>query len=256
MLDSHCHLNDEILLPNLEVVISSALISGVTTILCVGYDLESSKKAVEIAEAHQGIFAAVGYQPENVKGVDLSVLNEIEKLASSKKVIAIGEIGFDYHWEKTPEIVEHQKEFFIAQLKLAKKLNLPVSIHARDATQDTYDILKEYLPSRSGVLHCYSGSKEMLLQFSKLGLYFGFGGTSTYINAASVRENIAICPKERILSETDSPYLTPVPFRGKTNEPKHVPLIVANIAKIEDMTLEECEKLINKNFEKLFHVEL
>ncbi|MBQ2069866.1 MAG: TatD family hydrolase, partial [Bacilli bacterium] len=173
-LDSHCHLNDEAFQIDLSEVMERAFNADVKAILVIGYDVESSKKAVEIASMHEGVFAAVGIHPENFEGLDFSALDEIEKLANNQKVIAIGEIGLDYHWYKEEEHRTRQKEWFVRQIKMANKLGLPASIHARECSGDMYQILKENPIEKSAVLHCYSGSKEMLLEFAKLGYYFGF----------------------------------------------------------------------------------
>ncbi len=256
MIDSHTHLNDEALYDSREEVIKRAKEAGVHTMLCVGYDLESSRKAVEIANTHEGVFVAVGYQPENIEGVDLEILKEIEKLAaSSPKVIAIGEIGLDYHWRKKEEAGDRQKAFLIAQIEMANRLNLPISIHCRDAIGDMYEVLSTHTVERRGVLHCYSGSPEMLERFAKLGFYFGFGGVTTFKNAKTTKECATICPIDRLLLETDAPYLAPVPFRGQTNEPAYVPYVLKTIAELRGMDEKELERQTDENFRRLFHVE-
>ncbi|MCR5491324.1 MAG: TatD family hydrolase, partial [Bacilli bacterium] len=172
-LDSHCHLNDETLYIELGSVLARARETGVKNILVIGWDLESSKKAIEIAEANENVYAAVGFHPENLENISEEAVLEIEKLAHHEKVMAIGEIGLDYHWFKEQADRDNQKKWFIRQIELANKLNLPCSIHARDASGDTYQLLKEHPIHASAVLHCYSGSSEMLREFAKLGYYFG-----------------------------------------------------------------------------------
>lgn len=255
MLDSHCHLNDEKLLADYPQVIQEARDAGVKTLLVVGWDVESSKKAIEIAEGYDGVYAAVGIHPENIEGLTLETIHEIEKLAvSSKKVIAIGEIGLDYHWYKEESHRQRQKEFFIEQIKLANKLGLPISIHARDAIQDTFDILKVYPVKHYCVLHCYSGSSEMLKEFAKLGCYFGFDGPLTYKNAIEPKKCVEICPIDRLLTETDSPYLPPTPFRGQTNYPKYIKYILEEMAGLKGLTSKEMGKQVEDNFYRLFHM--
>lgn len=256
MLDSHCHLNDDALFSSRKDVIDRAISRGVTTFLCVGWDLESSKKAIDIAHEFPRVYAAVGIHPENIEGVPESALSDIKALARDPKVVAIGEIGLDYHWKKDDETKRMQKHWFASQLVLANELSLPVSIHARDAAADTLEVLKNQPLTRGGVLHCYSGSSELLPSFASLGFYFGFDGPITYRNSVVPKKNVTICPLDRLLSETDSPYLSPVPFRGQTNEPSHIPEIVKMMAILRGCDVKIIEEAINKNFERLFHVEL
>lgn len=255
MLDSHFHLNDEKIYPIRKEVIERAKKAGVTSFLVVGWDLESSKLAVEISHEFEGVYAAIGIHPENLDGISDKVLKELEELSKDHKVKAIGEIGLDYHWFKEKEEHEFQKVWFIKQIELANKLKLPLSIHARDASEDTYEILKENRPLYGAVLHCYSGSPEMMDRFMGLDLYFGFDGPITYKNAISPKECVIKCPLNKILTETDSPYLTPVPFRGQTNEPMHIKEIQAQISTLKNISEDVVEKQIKENFYNLFHVE-
>ena len=255
-LDSHCHLNDEAFNEDMEEVIARAKENSVKAMLVIGYDIESSRKALEIAKNHDGIYAAVGVHPENFEGLDFSALKEIEEMAKDPKVIAIGEIGLDYHWFKEEDHRARQKEWFIKQIDLANSLGLPASIHARECAGDMYAILKEHPIQKSAVLHCYSGSKEMLDEFAKLGYYFGFDGPITYKNAVEPKECVKRCPIDRILTETDSPYLTPVPYRGKRNGPEYIPFILNQIAELKGITQDEAMESVWNNFEALFHVKL
>jgi TatD DNase family protein len=255
MIDSHCHLNDDKLYPNRAEVVKRATEAGVSFILCVGWDCPSSNKAIAIAHEFPNVYAAVGLHPENLEGVDESSLMMIRDLSGDPRVVAIGEIGLDYHWFKDPKDHEKQKEWFIKQIELANELNLPVSIHARDATQDTYDILKAHPLKRGGTLHCYSGSTEMLKEFAKLGFYFGFDGPITYKGSLVPKENVRQTPLDRLLSETDSPYLTPVPHRGEVNEPAHIAEIQKEMALLRGMDEKTLEKQLLLNAENLFHVE-
>lgn len=253
--DSHCHLNDKALNEDIPSVLKRARDAGVKNIIVIAWDLESSKQAIEIAEANENVYATVGFHPENLDDISDEALLEIEKLAANRKVVAIGEIGLDYHWFKEQEHREKQKEWFIRQIELANKLGLPCSIHAREATGDTYTILKEHPIHASAVLHCYSGSSEMLREFAKLGYYFGFDGPVTFKNAKEPKECALVCPLDRLLVETDSPYMAPTPFRGTTNEPKHIPLIVEHIAAIREMEIDDLKGAIEENLQRLFHVE-
>jgi TatD DNase family protein len=256
MLDSHCHINDDKLFEDRANVIDRAMRAGVSTFLCVGWDLESSKKALQIAHEFPQVYAAVGIHPENVDGVNEESFKAIKEMAADPKVLAIGEIGLDYHWNKDEANHGFQKFVFIKQIEMANELGLPISVHARDATADTYDILKGHPVIKKGVLHCYSGPTVMVSLFSKLGFYFGFDGPITYKGSIVPKENVKQVPLDRLLSETDSPYLTPVPFRGQTNEPQYIKEIVQEMGVLRGVSAEEIEKTILSNFKNLFHVEL
>ena len=253
-LDSHCHINDDDLYPIRNEVISRAREAGVGYILVIGWDVESSKKAISIAHEFEGVYAAVGIHPENLEGINEQSLLEIEELAKDEKVIAIGEIGLDYHWFKDPKDHENQKTWFVRQIELANKLHLPISIHAREAIGDLLDILKNHPLERSGVLHCYSGSPESLKEFAKLGFYFGFDGPITYKNAKEPKESVIACPIDKILTETDSPYLPPVPHRGERNESSYIPLILAQMAALKEADESFMAEQVKENFERLFSV--
>ncbi len=256
MIDSHCHLNDEALYGERAAIVGKALDVGVRALLCVGYDLDSSSKAVRIAHEFPNVYAAVGYQPENIEGVDISALSEIKRLAADDRVVAIGEIGLDYHWFKKEEAGERQKEFLVAQLDMANRLGLPVSIHCRDAIGDLFEIVSKFSIKNKAVLHCYGGSPEMMMRFAKLGCYFGFGGVTTFKNARIPKESAAACPADRLLLETDAPYLAPAPFRGKRNEPAYIPYILKEIATLRGEDEKELERQTDLNFQNLFHVKL
>lgn len=252
MIDTHCHLNDEQLLANVEQPISDAAENGVNKIIVIGWDLESSRTAVELAHKYRSVYAAVGFHPENLENISDEALIEIEKLAHEDKVVAIGEIGLDYHWFKEESEHANQKIWFIKQIELANKLGLPVSIHARDASQDTYDLLVEHPINNGFVLHCYSGSPEMMERFAKLGAYFGFDGPVTFKNSITPKECVKACREDRIVVETDSPYMAPAPYRGKTNEPKFIPVILAKIAEIKGISIETAEEMTDRNAHELF----
>lgn len=257
MFDSHCHINDELLYEDRKEVFARTKRSGVKGVLCVGWDVESSLKAVSLAHEFENCFAAVGVHPENLDGVTGNDLEKIETLAKDERVVAIGEIGLDYHWVKDSLLRERQKEFFIRQIEMANRLSLPITIHAREALQDTFDILSKHPVKMNFSLHCYSGSLEMMKAFSKrFGCYFGFDGPVTFKNALSPKENASNCPSDRLLLETDSPYLTPTPYRGKTNEPSFVTYIGAEIAKLRNVDVDELSKQTDENVRRLFHVEL
>ena len=253
-VDTHMHLNDSAFQGIEEEIIQNAKQAGVDVIFVSGYDLPSSILAVQYAERYDGVYAFVGFHPENLEGISEDALKEIESLASSDKVIAIGEIGLDYHWFKDPKDHENQKRWFIAQIELANRLGLPVCIHSRDAYGDMLEILTAHPVERKGVLHCYSGSAEMMERFAKLGMYFGFDGPVTYKNAVEPKRCATLCPLDRLLVETDSPYLSPVPFRGKRNEPANIPWIAKQIAALRGIEPIQLVEAMDTNVECLFHV--
>ena len=254
LIDTHCHLNDEALYQNLDEVISRALQVGVEKMVVIGWDKESSKLAIKIAEQYPFIYACVGYHPENLEGVSEDDLNEVLNLSSHPKVVGIGEIGLDYHWEKDPQKREIQKEFFIKQIEYANKVGLPISIHSREAFQDTIEILKKHKPEHSGVLHCYSGSVEGLQDVFNLNLYIGLDGPVTFRNAKTPKEVAAEVPLENLVLETDSPYLSPHPLRGTVNEPANIILVADEIARLRDMSKKHLLEVVYENSCKLFNL--
>ena len=248
--DSHAHLDDEAFDADREAVITSVgeTLDGVVN---PGCDADSSAKAVALAEAHPFIYAAVGWHPENLKGIPQGYLDQLAAWVQLPKVVAIGEIGLDYYWEEN-EPREVQKKIFLEQLDLAKQLNLPVIIHDREAHGDMLEIFQKEIKGVQAVFHCYAGSLEMAKELAKRGYYFGFGGTSTYKNAHKVREVLQYIPKELILMETDSPYLSPVPLRGKRNNPCNVELSARNAAEVLGMDFAELAALTTANCLRLF----
>lgn len=250
LIDTHIHLNDKRLYQDLAQHIKEAYEANVKKMICIGYDTPSSRKAIKIAHQFKGVYAAVGIHPSDVKNADYSDIDEIEKMLTDERVIAVGEIGLDYYWDKT--FNEKQQEFFRLQLDLAKKYQKPVSIHSRDAIQDTFDILNEYkIP---GVMHCYSGSLEMAKRFVAIGMYLGIGGVVTFHNSKEIKKVVAEIDLKYLISETDAPYLAPVPYRGKLNRPKYIREIVDRIAELKNCSFEEAEAQIEKNVRNLFKI--
>lgn len=243
--DTHVHLNSD-RYEKVEEIINGALEKGVKKMLVVGYDVETSLKAVEIASNFDCIYAAVGIHPSEVKKAKISDLEIVEKCIKNKKVVAIGEIGLDYHWDQDNK--EYQKRFFIEQLKLANKYNLPVVIHSRDAAQDTYDILKENKKYyQKGIMHCYSYSLEMAKLFIGLNFKIAFGGALTFLNAKENKEIVKSLDINDLLIETDAPYLTPHPFRGQLNEPKYIQLVAEEMARLKNTSVENIAKTTYDN---------
>ncbi|MGN1201622.1 MAG: TatD family hydrolase [Candidatus Caccovivens sp.] len=260
LVDVHAHLCDE-KFDNVDEVIAMAFASGVKKIICASYNLSSSKDAVELSKKYKSVFATVGVHPENVvEYSDFSFLNEIETLAQNEKVVAIGEIGLDYHYfdgltqDEIEKIKKQQKFAFTNQIAIANKLNLPVQIHSRDAMGDTIEILKRNPLKRKSLLHCYSGSIESASILMDLGFSFSFGGVVTFSNAKNVQEVVKNLPIERILLETDCPYMSPVPFRGQRNEPKNVVYIADAIARLKGMKFEQVLEKTTENAQKMFKI--
>lgn len=254
MIDSHCHINDDLYKNNPKLYVEESKKAGVEKLLVVGFDLESSIKAVEIAEKFPECYAAIGFHPSDISKIDDNSFNALSDLANSKKVIAIGEIGLDYYWDKDKNIQEKQQIFFKKQIELANKLNLPISIHCRDAIEDCLRILKENPVANGGVMHCYAGSIESAKEFIKLGFVLGFGGTITFKNAVRPKEVIASLPSTAYILETDAPYLTPHPFRGQENHSKYLHLVRDMIANLRNCSSDQVEKESTENFERIFKI--
>lgn len=250
MIDSHCHLNDEKLINDLDTVVNNFLSAGVDRAICVGWDIESSKKAKCIASKYEPVYYEVGVHPDNIEDYNKE---ELEKLLSSndRKLVAVGEIGLDYFHNKDNK--EEQQRMFIEQIELANKYRLPIVIHCRDAYGDTLEILKQYAPFKYGaVMHCYSGSVEFARELLKLGVKMSFTGTVTYNNATNVKEVVKTLPDDTFFFETDSPYLTPVPNRGKTNESKYVVDVAKCVAELRGVSYAEINNITNKNCKDFF----
>ena len=238
-------------------VIKRATDAGVSHLITIGTDIEDSRKAIAIAEEHVNIFAAVGIHPHDVKDIsDIDNISEtIKKLASNKKVVALGETGLDYHYMHSP--AKLQQEHFRLEINVAKSMGIPVIVHSREAKEDTLQILKEeYTGSTGGVLHCFSGDMEMAEKAMEMGLYISFSGVITFKNARNILDIVKAVPLNRILIETDSPFLSPVPHRGRRNEPAYVKLVAEKIAEVKDISLEELGSAVMSNASKLFKITL
>lgn len=254
IIDTHCHLNDETLYKDLANVILRAQNAGVEKMIVVGWDKNSSELAIKIAEQYDFIYALIGFHPENIFDIDDDILYKTLNLYSHPKVVGIGEIGLDYHWSKELDKREKQKEFFIKQIEFANKVGLPISIHSREAFADTLEILKKHPPKYSGVMHCYSGSLENLEEIINLNLYIGLDGPVTFTNAKTPKEVAAEVPLDRLVVETDCPYLSPHPLRGTVNEPANISLIVDEIARLRNMSKKHLLDVLYQNSCKLFNL--
>ena len=256
LFDSHSHYNDEKFDTDRELIIKETLSNGVSNFIVAGYNIESSKKAIEIAKEYEGIFAIVGISPNDLKDMDTddidNNISEIEKLADNDKVVAIGEIGFDYYWNK--ENKELQKQVFIKQIELANKKNLPIVIHTRDATIDTINILKENNVIKKGIFHCCPLNMELIKEAIKLEFYISLSGVITFKNVKNAEEIINMIPEDKLLIETDSPYLSPEPMRGKRNSSINVKYVAEKIANVKNKTLEEIADITSDNAKRIFNI--
>jgi TatD DNase family protein len=253
LFDTHAHYDDEKFDPDREEVLASLAAAGVGLVVNPGCDVASSEMAVELAESHDFVYAAVGLHPENCKGLGAGELAEIRALAAHPKVKAIGEIGLDYYWEEDPAERAHQREIFRAQLTMAQELDLPVIVHDREAHHDTLEIVRQF-PQVRGVFHCYAGSVEDAKVLVKLGWMLSFNGVITFKNARKAPEVIQAIPMEKLMIETDSPYLAPVPFRGKRNDSRNVHLVAEKIAALKGLTPEEVERITWENGKRFFGI--
>ncbi len=248
IFDTHSHYDDNKFSETREELLSELFDLGLEGIITCGCDIPSSKNAIELAEKYEKIYAAVGFHPENLPETEPN-LSELETLLKHKKVVALGEIGLDYHWD-TPR--ERQFKWFRAQLELSKNLDMPVIIHDREAHADTLNFLKEFNPT--GVMHCFSGSREMANELLKIGLYIGIGGVVTFKNARKTVEVVEALPLDRLLLETDCPYLAPEPYRGKLCHSGHIAFTAKKIAEIKNLSEERIRNASFQNAKNLFGI--
>ena len=249
--DSHAHYNDERFLENRDELIEKMYKDEITNIVCAGYNLSGSKDAIEVAKKFSHVFATCGISPNDINENVDSELKEIEEIAMYEKNVAIGEIGLDYHWNK--ENKEEQKRVFIEEINIANRLELPIVIHTREAVMDALQILKEHPVDKKGVFHCCPLNQELIKEGLKLGFYISFSGNITFKNAKS-DACIELVPLDRILIETDSPYLTPEPLRGTRNDSRNVKLVAQKIASVKNLSLEEIAKITYENANRIFNL--
>ena len=249
--DTHAHYDDEAFDEDREMLLSEVRKNNVDLILNPGCDVTTSMTALRLAERYPFIYAAAGIHPENLPEDTEKDLERIGELLKEKKCVAIGEIGLDYYWDKSR--IAEQREIFRRQMEMAVKTGLPVIIHDREAHGDCMSIVQDF-PDIRGVFHCYSGSAEMAAELLKRGWYLGFDGPVTYKNARKTIEVLEICPPERILIETDSPYLSPVPRRGKRNDSTNLKYIAEKIAEIKGLTVEDVAGITAENGKRLFGI--
>ena len=251
LVDTHVHLNSHKFDNNLKEVIQRALNNDVKTMIVVGFDKETNAKAISLAEEYPFIYATVGFHPTDAKDIRSSDFDLLTHQLKHKKVVGVGECGLDFYWDK--DHIDKQIEVFKRQIELSLKYNKPLVIHMRDASDATYNVLSEY-QNLKGVMHCYSGSLEMANHFLDLGLHISLGGPVTFKNGRKPKEVAKMVPLDKILVETDSPYLSPHPFRGKINEPFRVKLVAEEIARVKEMTYKALAEQTTKNAYKLFNI--
>lgn len=250
IFDTHAHYDSGRFKTDRDDVLSSLPAAGVALVVNPGCEIPSSRMAVKLAERHPHVYAAVGIHPSDCDDFTEKDIETLRQLAHHEKVVAIGEIGLDYYWkDNAPK--EFQENVFRRQIELALELDLPVIVHDREAHGDTMRILWDY-PEVRGVIHCFSGSPEMAVEFVKRGWYIGFDGPITYKNAAKAPEVVAAVPLDRIVVETDAPYLPPVPFRGKRNDSRYLSYVIEQLAEWKGISAEEMERITFENGKRLY----
>lgn len=252
MIDTHCHLFDEEFDIDREDTIKRAIDSGVEKMILVGFSHKTNQLAQEMAKKWNVFYPTAGLHPSEASLNYLNDFLEFKSFVEKNKVYAIGECGLDYHWDITYK--EEQKKLFRLQCEYAIEKDLPIIVHSRDAAKDTFDIIASYKGKLKGVMHCYSGSKELALEYVKLGFYISLGGPVTFKNAMEPKEVAKAVPLDLLLIETDCPYLAPTPMRGKRNESSYVKYVRDEIASLRGITIQEVEEATTKNAIRLFKI--
>ena len=259
LFDSHCHLDDERFEEDREEIIEKIKESGVTKLVSAGYSIEGSRKGVELSKKYEFIYTTCGLSPNDIPQTEEELWKDIDKIKKLvkenleyKKIVAIGEIGLDYYWEKDKERRELQKKAFVKQIELANDFNLPIVIHTRDAVMDTIEILKKNKVNKKGVFHCCPLNRELVKEALKLDFYISFAGPVTFKNSKNANEIIKMVPNDKILIETDSPYLSPEPLRGKRNDSRNVKYIAQKIAEVKGLSIDEVAEFTNQNAKRVF----
>ena len=256
--DTHSHYNDERFNGDREQIIKDTYESGITKFVCAGYNIESSKKAIEMSKKYEYIYSICGISPNDIPQSEQELWKSIDEIArivkenKTNKLVAIGEIGLDYYW--STENKELQKEAFIRQIDLANEINLPIVIHSRDASVDTIEILKAHPVKKTGIFHCCQSNQEMIRQALELGYYISFAGPITFKNAKNAVDVVKMVPLDRILIETDSPYLAPEPNRGKRNDSRNVKYVAQKIADFKEIPIQDIAKITYENAMKIFGI--
>lgn len=259
--DSHCHLDDERFDEDREKLISEIKKANITKFVSAGYSLDGSIKGVALSKTYDYIYTTCGISPNDIpqdeeelwKNIEI-IRNIVEDNIKDKKIVAIGEIGLDYYWEKDLQRRELQRQAFIKQIEMANALDLPIVIHTREAVMDTLEILKEHIVNKKGVFHCCPLNRELVKEALKLGFYISFAGPVTFKNSKNANEIIEMVPDDKMLIETDSPYLAPEPVRGTRNDPRNVKYIAQKIAEVKEIPLERIAKITYENASRIFGI--
>ena len=250
LFDTHSHYNDEKFELDREKIINQTYETGITKFVCAGYNLKSSREAIDLANKYDFIYSICGISPNDLNDYNEENILAIKELAKSKKNVAIGEIGLDYYWNKENKTV--QKQAFIEQINIANELELPIVIHSRDAVQDTIDLLKENPVNKKGIFHCAQLNKYLIEEGLKLGFYISFAGPITFKNSKNAAEIVSLVPNDKILIETDSPYLAPEPVRGTRNDSRNVKYVAQKIAELKGLPVEEIAQITYQNAKNIF----
>ena len=250
IFDTHAHYDDDQFDNDREELLATLPEQGVSTVVNVGASLNGCRASMEFAKKYPYFYAAVGVHPDACGELNEETFAELEKWCQEEKVVAIGEIGLDYHWDVEPR--EVQKEWFIRQIGLARKYNLPINVHSRDAAEDTFQLIKEHAQGLKGIIHCFSGSKELAVEYVKLGFHIGVGGVVTFKNGKKMKQVVEAVPIERIVLETDCPYLAPEPYRGKRNNSSYIRHMAEEIANLKNMACEEVLAQTEKNAKEVY----
>lgn len=253
IFDTHAHYDDEAFDEDREALLTSMKQQGVEHIVNVGASIASTKKTLELVRQYPFLYGAVGVHPSETAELTEADMDFLKKAAAGERIVAIGEIGLDYHWEEPERIL--QKKWFQRQLALAAEVNLPVIIHSRDAAEDTLQILKEWEPDKTGgVIHCFSYTKEMAREYLNMDYYFGIGGVLTFKNARKLIEAVEMIPMEKILLETDCPYLAPEPFRGRRNQSSYIAYVAEKLGKLKGISREEVLFITAQNARRFYGI--
>ena len=260
--DSHAHLDDTRFDEDRETLIQEIKKAEITKFVSAGYSIEGSKKGLELSKKYDYIYTTCGISPNDIPQTEEALWKDIDEIRclvennlNSKKIVAIGEIGLDYFWEKDLQKREWQKQAFIRQIEMANVFELPIVIHTREAVMDTLEILKENTVNKKGVFHCCPLNRELVKEALKLGFYISFAGPVTFKNAKNANEFIQMVPNDKMLIETDSPYLAPEPVRGTRNDPRNVKYIAQKVADVKKMSLEQIAKITYENASSIFGIQ-
>lgn len=253
IIDTHAHYDDEAFQEDRDTLLNSLQSSGIEAVVNIGASIQTTKNTLELMEKYPFIYGAAGVHPSETAELDDNLLNWLKMVSKTPKVVAIGEIGLDYYWEEPGHDI--QKEWFVKQLNLAREVKLPVVIHSRDAARDTLEIMKaERSQDIGGVIHCFSYGVEMAREYLNMGFYLGIGGVLTFNNAKKLKEVVEYAPMDRIVLETDCPYLAPAPNRGKRNSSLNLPYVVQAIARIKEISPEEVNEITSRNAKQLYRL--